>query len=525
MELPIAVDQANRKPLQGQLFDQIRQLILNGRLKPGTELPASRALADQLNVSRNTVLLAYERLTAEGYLQARRAVGTYVSAELPEECLAARGSALRMARDDAAHASHPPIAFRGRAQAVVNRHRLAFDFWVGRPDPHSFPVKAWRRLVNRALTTAGSQLTEYRDPAGLLELRRAIAAHLGPARGVTVSPEQVVIVAGSQAGLNLTARLLVREGTRVATENPCYQGAAFLFESFRCELVPIPVDENGMDVDSMPRSGVQLVYVTPSHQYPMGFTMSLERRLRLLDWAHRTGAYIVEDDYDSDFRYRGSPLTSLVGLDRHGSVIYLGTFSKSMGAGLRLGYLVLPEQLVEPARAAKALLDNGHPWLDQAVTAAMIESGGYANHLRRIRQMYRARRDCLLEAFAERFGEVTFTGQDGGMHVAWHLPPDFPKALELQQLALAEGVGIYSLQSGAAYDYGGCAYSDRAVMLGFSSLNESQIRAGIARIAAALERSRSARARAAVVRGGSPFLPGDAGGRAAPLLAQTERDG
>jgi GntR family transcriptional regulator/MocR family aminotransferase len=371
---------------------------------------------------------------------------------------------------------------------VVNPNRVAIDFWVGRPDAHSFPLKAWRRLLNRTLVTAGSRFTEYRDPAGLMELRRAIAEHLGLARGIAARSEQVIIVAGCQGGLNVAARLLARENARIALENPCYQGAAFLFESYRARLVPVTVDEGGLDVDALPAADVQLLYVTPSHQYPMGYTLSLERRLRLLDWARHSGAYIVEDDYDSDFRYRGSPLTALMGLDRHGSVIYLGTFSKSMGAGLRLGYMVVPPQLIAPARTVKALLDNGHPWLDQAVMAEFLASGSYANHLRRIRQLYRERRDCLVEALQQHFGAVELSGQDSGMHVTWRLPQHLPDAAELQRVAEAQGVGIYSLQSGAAYDFEGCAYSRSAVMLGYSSLSERQIREGIRRVAAALER-------------------------------------
>jgi GntR family transcriptional regulator/MocR family aminotransferase len=328
----------------------------------------------------------------------------------------------------------------------------------------------------------------------MLELRRAIADHVGLARGITARPEQVIVVAGCQGGLNVAARLLIRERARAAIENPCYQGAAFLFESYGAQLVPVPVDAGGLDVDALPAQEVQLLYVTPSHQYPMGYTLSLERRLRLLDWACRGGTYILEDDYDSDFRYRGSPLTALMGLDRHGSVIYLGTFSKSMGAGLRLGYLVVPLQLIDPARTVKALLDNGHPWLDQAAMAEFLGSGSYANHLRRIRQLYRERRDCLMEVLREHFGEVELSGQDSGMHVTWHLPRALPVAAEVQRLAAAQGVGIYCLQSGAAYDFDGCAYSETAIMLGYSSLNERQIREGIERVAAALERQRYIRA-------------------------------
>ncbi|MBI4988757.1 MAG: PLP-dependent aminotransferase family protein [Rhodocyclales bacterium] len=491
MEIPILLDPKSRQSLQAQLYEQVRKLILGGRLKPGTHLPASRALADQLGVSRNTVLLAYDRLAAEGYLQTREAIGTYVSFELPEDCLTAKRLPLAAGAGAQDFSARRPIAFEGRAQAVVNQRRLAYDFWLGRPDPHSFPIKAWRRLINRMLVTAGTRLTEYRDPAGLIDLRKAIADHLGPARGINVDPDQIIIVAGCQEGLNLTARLLLREGMSVAIENPAYQGAAYLYESYRAHLAPIAVDDSGLCVDELPEAGAALLYVTPSHQYPMGFTLSLERRLRLLDWAWRTGTYIVEDDYDSDFRYRGSPIEALMGLDSHGCVIYLGTFSKSIGAGLRLGYLVVPKHLAAPARAAKALLDNGHPWLEQAVMAEFISGNGYNNHLRRIRQSYAERRDCLVDSLGRHFGEVVVSGTECGMHIAWHLAEDLPRAAELQAMAAEQGVGIYTLQSGAACDFGGCIYSERAIMLGFSSLNERQIRSGVERIAAAVDAARS----------------------------------
>lgn len=486
MELPVSLDPSGRQSLQRQLFDQLRGLILSAGLRPGTPVPPSRLLARQLGVSRNTVVLAYERLSAEGYLQARSALGTFVSHDLPDSSL--RVDAGRAADGAAARRQLPrsSLAFQGRAQAVVSPGNLEFDFWLGRLDPTLFPLAAWRRLVNQVLERVDSGFTEYRDPAGLPELRTAIADHLRPARGMKVEADQIVVVAGAQEGLNLIARLLLREGTRVVTENPSYQGAAYLFESYRAEVIPVPVDEDGLCVDALPPAGAAFVHLTPSHQYPMGFTLSRERRLKLLDWALRTGAYVVEDDYDSDFRYRGSPLMALMGLDQAESVIYLGTFSKSVGAGLRVGYLVLPRPLVEPARTVKALLDNGHPWLDQAVMAEFIASGAYDTHLRKIRRTYLARRDCLIDSLRNHFGDVALSGTDSGMHLAWHLPAHFPSAPELQGLAAERGVGVYSLRSGAAHDFGGCAYSESTLFFGYSCLDETRIRAGIGRVADAL---------------------------------------
>ncbi len=493
MELPVSLDPSGRQSLQRQLFDQLRGLILSAGLRPGTPVPPSRSLARQLGVSRNTVVLAYERLSAEGYLQTRSALGTFVSRDLPEPSLRVDAGWTAHGVSGRDRSSRPSLAFQGRAQALVSPNRLEFDFWLGRMDPTLFPLAAWRRLVNRVLETADPGFSEYRDPAGLPELRTAIAHHLRPARGMKVEPDQIVVVAGAQEGLNLVARLLLREGMRVVTENPSYQGAAYLFESYRAQLMPVPVDEDGLCVDALPATGAAFVHLTPSHQYPMGFTLSLERRMSLLDWARRTGAYVVEDDYDSDFRYLGSPLTALMGLDEAESVIYLGTFSKSIGAGLRVGYLVLPRHLIEPARAVKTLLDNGHPWLDQAVLAEFISSGAYDTHLRRIRRTYFARRDCLIDSLRSHFGNVALSGTDSGMHLAWHLPGHFPSAPDLQRLAAERGVGVYSLRSGAAHDFGACTYSENTLFFGYSSLGEARIRAGIARVAGALRDWKRAR--------------------------------
>ena len=437
MAIPIELDHNNHQSLQAQIFEQLRHLILRGRLKPGTVIPASRVLAEQLGISRNTVLLVYDRLIAEGYLQARKAIGTYVNLELPETCLAATRRAAASAPAYGETKNRPLIPFVGQPQPGTNTHRLDFDFCPDRIDLDLFPHKIWRRFLNRTFTSSRTYFTECCDPGGLPQLREVIADHLGVARGISVSPDQIIITAGSQEGLNLAARLLIKDGTPVAMENPCYHGAAHLFQSYYARLIQVPVDEAGLDVERLPKDGAALLYVTPSHQYPLGFTLPIERRLKLLDWAHRCGAYIIEDDYDSDFRYRGSPLTALMGLDDYGCVMYLGTFSKSMGAGLRLGYLVVPKTLISVARSAKALLNNGHAWLDQATMGEFIRSGAYGNHLRRMRNIYCKRRDCLIEALRAHFGPVQLSGLESGLHLAWHLPNNYPDAPELQALALA----------------------------------------------------------------------------------------
>ena len=485
MGIPIELDHNSRQSLQGQIFDQLRHLILGGKLKPGTLIPASRMLADQLGISRNTVLLVYDRLIAEGYLQARKAIGTYVNFELPETCLAATRK-IPVPLPAPRETKRPMIPFNAQVHVGIGTQDLEFDFCPDRIGLDLFPDKIWRRFINRAFTSADTYFTECCDPGGLHQLREVIAAHLGVARGINVSPDQVIITAGSQEGLNLAARLLVKEGTLVATENPCYRGASSLFKSFYAKLIKVPVDESGLDVDQLPKNGVALLYVTPSHQFPLGFTLTIERRLKLLDWARRCGAFIIEDDYDSDFRYRGSPLTALMGLDDYGCVMYLGTFSKSMGAGLRLGYLVVPKTLISPARAAKALLNNGHGWLDQAAMAEFIRSGAYGNHLRRMRNIYCKRRDCLVEALREHFGAVQLSGLESGLHLTWYLPDGYPDASEVREIALRHGIGIYTVGSGTGYDYGNCGYSNRTLVLGFSSLNEPRIRTGVRRLAEAL---------------------------------------
>jgi GntR family transcriptional regulator / MocR family aminotransferase len=371
--------------------------------------------------------------------------------------------------------------------------RLPYDFRIGRPDAALFPKAAWQRLVVECLGASQRALTDYGDPAGLWPLRAAIAGHLRHARGIRTRPDEVIIVAGSQEGLNLVGRLLDVAGATVALEDPCYQGAAFALQSLGATLRPVPVDEQGFDVSALGGECVKLAYVTPSHQFPLGVTMSVDRRADLLAWAQRGGGYILEDDYDSDFRYHSSPLLALKALDRHDRVIYLGTFSKSIGPGLRLGYVVVPQHLAESACSLKALMNNGHPWLDQAVVAELVGSGAFQHHLVRIRKQYMLRRDRLMHELQALLGPLRFEGMDGGMHLTCHLPRNLPAAYDLQQRLKRVGVGIYSLAEAPVVQRCRFHGDEHIALFGCPCLGESDIGEAIGRVGRVLADGAGAR--------------------------------
>ncbi|VAW20300.1 Transcriptional regulator, GntR family domain / Aspartate aminotransferase [hydrothermal vent metagenome] len=480
-QLPLKIDRELAENLQIQIFRGIQYLIVSGRLKSGVVLPSFREMAAQLGVSKNTVILAYERLICEGYLVTRPGVGTFVSPHLPEQALRISQRMLSQQEKEGLLARRHPLLFHGGLHGIFPRvHPVPdIDFAVGRPDAKTFPARIWKRLLDQKIEHGQKGMTQYHDPAGLSDLRQAIADHLGPARGINATPGQIIITGGIQEALNLIARLLVASETRVAIESPCYQGAAYVFKSARAAITPVPVDADGLIVERLPADPVSLIYVTPSHQYPLGGTLSLKRRFELLEWAWNSGAYIVEDDYDSDFRYHGSPLFALAGLDRHDSVIYLGTFSKSIGSGIRTGYIVAPPALVEPLTTLKGLLNNGNPWLEQAVLAEFIASGAFDRHMRRMRLIYLERQNALIKALKHHFGAADITGSDCGMHLVWTLPPATMSARKLADMARLEGVGIYPLELGATSFVADERQRHRMVMLGFTSLSEDAIRKGV----------------------------------------------
>ncbi len=488
-QLPLTIRRHGLEPLQAQIADQIRQLVDKGILAPSSRVPSTRALSEQLGVSRNTVSLAYDLLIAEGILEVESSAGTMVSRQPPAAFRRVTTSSRGPGEAEPKAAPRHPVAFRGRGPRVHDplAGRLVYDFRMGQPDPALFPEAVWHRIVVERLSRAGAALVRYGDPAGLRELRVAIANHLRLARGIRADADQIVVVAGCQEGLNLVARVLVTQGARAVVENPCYEGAALVLSSYGARLIAAPVDDEGLCVDRLP-SEAALAYVTPSHQFPLGPTLSFARRLALLDWAAKSGAYVVEDDYDSDFRYEESPLLALYALDRAEATIYLGTFSKSIGAALRLGYVVFPSALASAAIGAKALLDNGHPWLEQAAVAEFLNSGGFDRHLHRIRRRYLARRDCLLHELRRHFGHCRVDGAEGGMHVAWHLPAGAAPAPALQRRLADDGVGVYSLAAAPVHVVEPVNASDSVLLLGYPCLSEERITSAVERIAKALDR-------------------------------------
>ncbi len=411
-------------PIYQQLYAEIRTAVLSGRLPPGTRLPATRALAVTLGLARSTVVNAFEQLLAEGYLDSRVGAGTFVALNLPEELLHVGVEAARTKPtiSPTGGLSQRGVRLATARVSVTAAPRTAQPFRHGLPDISDFPFTLWIRLLSRRY--AAPTLLDYGDPAGYLPLRNALARYLAAARGLNCRPEQVIIVGGSQQGLDLAARLLLDPGDAVWIEEPGYLGARAALRAADGELIPVPVDAEGLDVAAGQTRAPQarMAYVTPSHQFPLGVTLSLARRLALLAWAEAAGAWIMEDDYDSEFRYAGRPLAALQSLDRAGRVIYLGTLSKVLFPGLRLGYLVVPPNLVTAFTAARAVTDRQAPAVTQAALADFIEGGHFARHIRRMRTLYAARREALLTGLAPLHAHLELLPATAGMHLTALLP-------------------------------------------------------------------------------------------------------
>lgn len=425
-DLLISVDRESGTPLHRQLYDGLREAILGSRLRPGGRLPSTRQLATELEVSRNTVLEAFTQLMAEGYLETKTGAGTYVSRTLPDELLTARVNS-----NGRAEPPPPRLSESGRLIAEVppvpmTSWRRPVAFYPGIPAYELFPMAIWRRLANRHWSNnPNRRWLGYGDPGGYPPLREAIADYLRTSRGVSCDADQVLVVGGAQQGLDLAARVLLDPGDPVWIEDPGYPGARGVLTVAGARIVPVPVDEDGIDVAAGVRRcpDAKLAYVSPSHQFPLGHTMSLPRRLHLLDWAASSRAWIIEDDYDAEFRYSGRPLPALQGLDDQGRVIYTGSFSKSLFPSLRLGYLVLPRALIDVFVIARQLADRHRPTHDQAMLADFLGEGHFFRHVRRLRAAYDERRRALLTALSKHLGGVVRVDSDpAGTHVVAWLP-------------------------------------------------------------------------------------------------------
>jgi GntR family transcriptional regulator/MocR family aminotransferase len=412
--LHVPIDRSSDVPIHRQVYEGVRRAILDGLLRPGQRVPSTRALAVDLAVSRLPVLTAYDHLLHEGYLDGRVGSGTFVSSAIPDDLLRSPGAPAAAVRPGAARRvpGPPPPASGERGLGPFRMSLPALD---------RFPHATWDRMVARHTRALTPRQMAYGDPAGLVPLRAAIAEHLRAARAVRCETEQVLIVSGSQAALRLATAVLLSRGDRVAVEEPGYPGARAALGAGGAELVSVPVDDEGMNVDSLRRRGrkVRAAYVTPSHQYPLGTSMTAGRRFALLDWACRRDAWVLEDDYDSEYRYVSRPLGALQGMDAHERVIYMGSFSKVLFPAARVGYVVAPPSLWQRFVDAREAFDLFPPSLYQLVLAEFLREGHFARHLRRMRGVYLERRDALLSGLARHCGDrLAVYNADAGLHVA-----------------------------------------------------------------------------------------------------------
>ncbi len=447
----VTFDNRSGIPFYRQIYDGYRAAILSGHLRPGERLPSTRTLAAELNISRLPVVNAFEQLLHEGYIEGRAGSGTYVKDSIPDEL--ARPVATLPLKTAAPLRPAPP--------------RLG-PFRVSLPALDRFPLRLWSRLVSKHARQLTIEQMAYGDAAGHAPLRRAVADYLRTSRAVHCDAGEVLIVSGSQMALQICARALLGRGGTVCIEEPGYPGAREALSGTGARIVPIPVDDEGIIVDQIGRK-VRAVYVTPSHQYPLGMSMSASRRLALLEWARRSGAWIIEDDYDSEYRYASRPLGALQGMDTASRVIYIGTFSRVLFPALRLGYVVVPRDLMDSFVRHRESIDLFSPLLEQLVVTEFLTEGHFGRHVRRMRALYEKRRDALVRGLREHAGGLVPHNIDAGLHIAAFLPEGMDDRMVVKEAA-QRGIDAIALSS----CYAG-SRTKSGLVLGFGGTSERRI--------------------------------------------------
>ncbi len=484
------------EPMYRQVLRLVQHAILTGQLAPGTKLPSSRTLADDLDIARNTVLRVYDQLTAEGYVLSTTGSGTYVADTRPDTAAVRPRVFTRASEAGAPEESRAHRSLSTRGRRLIGRAGVAPKQWgafmPGVPDVTEFPSRTWSRLQARLWKEANPDLLTYAPGGGYRPLRRALSDYLRVARSVKCSPDQIIITTGIHQSMDLAVRLLTDVGDRAWVEEPCYWGARSVLQSAGLELEPIPVDSEGLNprelAQAAPHAPPRLAVVTPSHQYPLGMVMSLARRRTLLEYARQHDVWIVEDDYDSEFRYGSRPIASLQGLDDAGRVIYVGSLGKILYPGLRIGYMVAPEHLVDTFRTGVAELYREGQLMHQAVLAEFILGGYLTSHVRRMRALYGERRQMLIDAITSRFGDaLPVMGDEAGLHLVLGLP-DSADDRAVTAAAFEAGVIVRTL---VAY-YSSEEVARRGLLLGYACVPNDRIGPAFETLARVIEQHLSA---------------------------------
>ena len=463
--------------LHARIQRAIRQLILDGALDVGRPLPASRALAQSLGVSRDTVEAAYSQLHAEGFIDRREGSGSFVSerAQVPPR----RGTSQRAKL----YRESPRLSQRGAAifqNGGVREALTPRPFAPGVPETRSFPLQTWERLQRQVLKEHGTLALTHSHPQGVEALRRAIADYVNLERGARATPERILVLTSSQQALSLCATVLLDAGDRVFIEDPAYHGARRAFDAAGLESVPVPLDAQGIRIEPLQNAAqsAKAIFLTPSHQFPTGATLALDRRLAIIEWAHRNQAWIIEDDYDSEFHYAGKPTACVQGLDAHDRTIYIGTFTKSMFPGLRIGYMVLPSQLVAPMTVARTLQDGHSASIPQLTLARFMEGGHFGSHVRTMRSVYAERRDALELLVRKHLADfVEPRVPNGGMQMPCVFVRDIPEreAIDTARRAGIDLLGLTPLHASSKHKAG--------FLMGFAAYAPKELEIAVKKLA------------------------------------------